>query len=243
MYKNINKEKVVEDRYYLHFGAACVRGQMARQNKLHLLGNGLDVGDVFALSAQQCQQILQIGKQNGVDLHLFKKTSSTLPRISKVMGFLKGVGLETLVDVGTGRGAFLLPFLQQFPWVQVTSVEISPSRVQLLQDLSRGGVGNLSVVSKDICQNPLPPNSADVVTLLEVLEHIPNVADAILSACSIAKKYVVVSVPSKEDNNPEHIHLLTKPLLTQYFGQAGVTNLQFDGVNGHLVMIAKKEQK
>jgi 2-polyprenyl-3-methyl-5-hydroxy-6-metoxy-1,4-benzoquinol methylase len=49
----------------------------------------------------------------------------------------------------------------------------------------------------------------DIVTLLEVLEHIPDVEKAV-AAVRMARKYVVVSVPSKEDNNPEHIHLLTK---------------------------------
>ena len=59
------------------------------------------------------------------------------------------------------------------------------------------------------CSQPLPDHSVDIVTLLEVLEHIPDVEKAV-AAVRMARKYVVVSVPSKEDNNPEHIHLLTK---------------------------------
>ena len=55
----------------------------------------------------------------------------------------------------------------------------------------------------------------------------------------MAKKYVVVTVPSKEDDNPEHIHLLTKEKLTSYFTSCGVERLSFDGVPGHLFMIAK----
>lgn len=54
----------------------------------------------------------------------------------------------------------------------------------------------------------------------------------------IARKHVVVTVPSKEDNNPEHIHLLTKQVLTELFKEAGCTRLRFDGVNGHLFMVA-----
>ncbi len=65
---------------------------------------------------------------------------------------------------------------------------------------------------------------------------------AIQSAVNIAKKYVDVTVPSKEDDNPEHIHLLTKEKLTKYFTACGVKKLNFDGVPGHLFMIAKLEE-
>ena len=79
-----------------------------------------------------------------------------------------------------------------------------------------------------------------MVTLLEVLEHIPAVEQAVLNAVRLAERYIVVSVPSKPDNNPEHIHLLTKEKLTALFGAVGVTKLHFDGVNGHLFMTASK---
>jgi hypothetical protein len=75
--------------------------------------------------------------------------------------------------------------------------------------------------------------------MLEVLEHIPNVFDAIKNACRIAKDFIVVTVPSKEDDNPEHIHLLTKEKLTKMFNDCGVTNLKFGGVNGHLFLVAR----
>ena len=74
--------------------------------------------------------------------------------------------------------------------------------------------------------------------MLEVLEHIPRVKDAIAAAIRAAKKYIVITVPSKEDENPEHIHLLTKARLTEIFNSLGVYRLSFEGVNGHLFMIA-----
>ena len=57
----------------------------------------------------------------------------------------------------------------------------------------------------------------------------------------VNKKYVVISVPSKEDDNPEHIHLLTKDILTKLFAGAGCTKLHFGGVNSHLIMMATIE--
>ena len=88
------------------------------------------------------------------------------------------------------------------------------------------------------CDQPYADDSFDVVTMLEVLEHIPKVGNAVAAAVKMAKQYVVVTVPSKPDNNPEHIHLLTKEKLTRLFGAAGCTRLHFDGVEGHLFMVA-----
>ena len=159
-------------------------------------------------------------------------------RVKKVMGFLRSVQPESLLDVGSGRGVFLFPFIREFPWVQVTSLDILEHRVALLNALSRGGVENLCTVKQDICAWDKPDDSFDVVTLLEVLEHIPDVAAAIRAAVRLARRYVVVTVPSKPDDNPEHIHLLTKEKLEQLFYDAGCRKLSFDGVNGHLFMVA-----
>ena len=74
--------------------------------------------------------------------------------------------------------------------------------------------------------------------MLEVLEHIPEVERAVKAAVKIARKYVVVTVPSKPDNNPEHIHLFTKDKLTNMFQSAGCEKLHFDGVEGHIFMVA-----
>ena len=82
-----------------------------------------------------------------------------------------------------------------------------------------------------------------MVSLLEVLEHIPEVGKAVSAAVRMAKQYVVVTVPSKPDDNPEHIHLLTKDILEKLFAEAGCTKLHFSGVNGHLIMAAMIKKK
>ena len=79
--------------------------------------------------------------------------------------------------------------------------------------------------------------------MLEVLEHIPEVEKAGTAAVRMAKKYVVVSVPSKPDDNPEHIHLLTRDILTELFTQVGCGRLHFSGVNGHLILVAALEKE
>lgn len=76
------------------------------------------------------------------------------------------------------------------------------------------------------------------MTLLEVLEHIPEPETAVRQALRVARRFVVVSVPSQPDDNPEHIQLLTKARLTALFAAAGCARLNFDGVNGHLILVA-----
>ena len=54
----------------------------------------------------------------------------------------------------------------------------------------------------------------------------------------MARRHVVVTVPSQRDDNPEHIHLLTKERLRELFGAAGCGKLNFGGVPGHTFMVA-----
>jgi len=223
----------MESRYELKLAAAYVRGCIRVPGEL--ADCGLD-----ELSEAECMRLVEAGSAAGLKMYRFKKKEE-LPRVKKVIGFLKGVQPASLLDVGSGRGAFLFPFLQEFPYVPVTSVDLLEHRVALMEAMGRGGLDNLTALRQDICSWDMPDGSFDVVTLLEVLEHIPDVQRAVNAAVRLAQRYVVASVPSKEDDNPEHIHLLTRERLTALFVSAGCTRLQFDGVNGHLLMTARIE--
>ena len=217
--------------------AAYVRG-MARRN-LPLLPPSLMETPLELLTAEEIETIFHAGEDAGLKLYYFKK-KELLPRVKAVLGFLRSVQPESLLDVGSGRGVFLSPFLTEFPWIQVTAADILPHRVQMLQAIADGGIENLTILERDVCQWTEEEKRFDVVTLLEVLEHIPNTEQAIANAVRLAKRFVVVSVPSQPDNNPEHIHLLTRDILTNQFTRAGCTKLHFDGVNGHLILVAVK---
>ena len=215
--------------------AAYVRG-MARRN-LPLLPPSLMETPLELLTAEEIETIFHAGEAAGLKLYYFKK-KELLPRVKAVLGFLRSVQPESLLDVGSGRGVFLSPFLTEFPWIQVTAADILPHRVQMLQAIADGGIENLTILERDVCQWTEEEKRFDV--LLEVLEHIPNTEQAIANAVRLAKRFVVVSVPSQPDNNPEHIHLLTRDILTNQFTRAGCTKLHFDGVNGHLILVAVK---
>ena len=177
-------------------------------------------------------------KEYNLKTYYFKE-KEVLPRVKIVLSFLRAINPTSILDVGSGRGVFLFPFLCEFIDCKVTSIDILERRVELLNNISLGGVVNLNVVYSDIVEYK-SDESYDCVTLLEVLEHIPDVKSAIKKAINLSNKYIVVTVPSKKDDNPEHIHLFTKDILTKYFNEYGITNLKFSGVNGHLCLIARK---
>lgn len=117
-------------------------------------------------------------------------------------------------------------------------MDLLPHRAEFWRRLAAGGVPGLCSLCGDFAALEFEPRSADVVTLLEVLEHMPEPETAVRQALRVARRFVVVSVPSQPDDNPEHIQLLTKARLTALFAAAGCARLNFDGVNGHLILVA-----
>ena len=229
------------DRYDTLLAAAYVRG-IGQGAGGPVLSPELTQTPLEALTDRELARLTGAGSRAGLKLWPFKEKEE-LPRVSAVLGFLRGVQPSSLLDVGSGRGAFLFPFLRAFPGVPVTAVDLLPHRVEMLDAMARGGVSCLTALRQDICTWDAPEGSFDVVTLLEVLEHIPQVERAVSSAVRLARRYVVVTVPSKPDNNPEHIHLLTKEKLTGLFQAAGCDRLRFGGVNGHLTAIASLDRR
>ena len=217
--------------------AAYVLG-CEKKNNLGVSDGVID-SSLDALTDDQLTGIIEYGKNRGLKMYRFKEKDD-LPRVKMALGFLKAVRPQSLLDVGSGRGVFLFPFMREFPETPVTSLDILSHRVEFLNTIHDGGIERLTAVQADICTWDAPDSSYDVVTLLEVLEHIPEAEQAAANAVRLAKRYIVVSVPSKPDNNPEHIHLMTKDRLTDIFTRAGAKNLHFDGVNGHLFMTAAK---
>ena len=174
--------------------------------------------------------------------HYFK-AKEDLPRVKSVLGFLQGVipagQCKTLLDVGSGRGAFLFPLLRDFPTLEVTSIDILPHRIELLDCLHQGGITNLHPILGDICTWNAPDKSYDVVTMLEVMEHIPETETVVRNAIRLAHNYIVVSVPSKPDDNPEHIHLFSNEDLKSLFMEHGCKKVKFISVTNHRIMVAQ----
>jgi ubiquinone/menaquinone biosynthesis C-methylase UbiE len=112
-------------------------------------------------------------------------------------------------------------------------------RVADIRRVAEGGVTTLAAVRADATDLPFADRSFDVVTLLEVLEHIPNSAAALRTVLRVARRFVVLSVPSRPDDNPEHIHLFSAAQLTQLLREHGAARVSIEQVPGHLIAVAK----
>lgn len=206
------------ERYFIELAAAFVRGRSPEAPAL------------------EAEPLVAWGKAQGLRVHKFKRNSE-LPRVRRVLGMLQGLGPANLLDVGSGRGTFLWPLVDAMPWLPVTSVELSPRRVRDIGAVRDGGVERLSVVEASVESLPLPDKEFDVITALEVLEHVEDPQRAAAELVRVGRRHVLVSVPSKPDDNPEHIRLFTADSLTRLFLDAGAERVSLDGVLNHFIAL------
>jgi ubiquinone/menaquinone biosynthesis C-methylase UbiE len=221
--------------YFDRIAAAYVRGKLrdVQQQHEHLFAAPLD-----ALTPAQHAELVETGLAGGLRLHRFKRTMG-FARVAKVLGVLRGVQPATLLDIGSGRGAFVWPLLDAMPFLPVTAIDTLLHRVADLQAVCDGGIDTLNAQRVDATALPFADRSFDVVTMLEVLEHIPDTERALGEVCRVADRFVVLSVPSKADNNPEHIHLFDAPTITALLRAQGVARVKIDNVLNHLIVVAK----
>lgn len=209
------------DRYYLALAAAFVRGREP--------GLGRPMQDDAA--------VFRAGLEHGLKLHKFKRNSD-LPRVRRVLSMLAGLAPASLLDIGSGRGAFLWPLLDAFPDLEVRAIDKDEQRATDLAAVARGGIARLSATRMDATSLDLPQGAFDGVTMLEVLEHMPDPATAAREAIRVARRFVIASVPSKEDQNPEHIQLFDRHSLARLFEEAGARRVTVEHVLNHVVALA-----
>jgi len=111
-------------------------------------------------------------------------------------------------------------------------------RVRDIEAVHAGGIARVRARAGDVTALPFEDGSFDVVTILEVLEHLADPAAAARETLRVAARFVVASVPSHEDDNPEHIRLFTRASLTELFETAGAERVQIIYVLNHMIALA-----
>jgi len=203
------------ERYFTELASAFVRGRLDRNDAT-----------------------LEEGLAAGLRLHKFK-AATELPRVHLVLGMLRGLMPENLLDVGSGRGTFLWPLLSSFPSLPITSIDISERRTIDLASVRKGGIDRLTVARMDAQLPGFAPKSFDVVTMLEVLEHLPTPQAALRSAVAIARRFVLLTVPSVPDSNPEHLHLFRADQLQTMAAEAGGVRTTIEHVLNHRAVLIR----
>ena len=183
------------------------------------------------------EELVEAGREQGLKMHRFKR--SQLPRVVKCIGLLKGLRPTSQLDIGPGRGAFLWTLLTDIPYVTVTCVDVLPHRVDLINTVKKGGLDRVRCHNKDVQSLDFENDTFDTVTALEVLEHLPDPGRAVRELCRVGKEWLLVSVPSKPDNNPEHINLFSADDLERLLLENGARSVQMHHVLNHRIALAK----
>jgi 2-polyprenyl-3-methyl-5-hydroxy-6-metoxy-1,4-benzoquinol methylase len=226
--------------YYETLAAAYVRGKLAGSIA------ALEHSDLFdkpleQLDGDESRRLMALGKNEGLRLHRFKR-SVLLPRVRVVLGMLAGIQPTELLDIGSGRGAFLWPLLDTFPGLPVTALDLLDYRVADLQAVRAGGITTLDALHGDIITADIPPAAYDVLTMLEVLEHIPDTRAALRAAARAARRFLILSVPSKPDGNPEHIHRFDEETLRALLKEVGLGRISVEYVRSHILVVARRAE-
>jgi ubiquinone/menaquinone biosynthesis C-methylase UbiE len=103
----------------------------------------------------------------------------------------------SLLDVGVGEGSWLELVARERPQMRLAALDLSRERLEDLGVRHADG-SDIARHFGDVTAMPLADGSVDVVTLLEVVEHVPDWRAAVREALRVARRRVLITVPYRE---------------------------------------------
>ena len=184
---------------------------------------------------EDLDKLIELANNQKIDYHNFK--NSKLPRVEKVIGMLKGIRPPSILDLGFGRGKFLYPFLEEFGNVHITALEQNSKAIEEAR-IIQNSFNKMVLVEGDFFQNPYMDKSFHTITALEIMEHIEDTEKFLDECVRLAYEWIILSVPSKEDDNPQHIHLFTEDKVNKLFSKYNLTP-KYEYVLNHMIIKVK----
>jgi 2-polyprenyl-3-methyl-5-hydroxy-6-metoxy-1,4-benzoquinol methylase len=115
---------------------------------------------------------------------------STAPARARIVAEFVRPG-DSVLDLGCGDGSFLHCLGQELPGIGMRGGDVSEPA------LERARARGIDAFRLDLTDPASEiPGSHDVVTALEVIEHLPDAEGAVLKAAAAARRYLIVSVPN-----------------------------------------------
>lgn len=183
-----------------------------------------------------CYEGLQSYQQNAIRMFHFKRKQLN-DRQQVSLNLLKSLSHGSFLMVGPGRGTMLYPLMDTVN-SKITAIDNDPDVINELMHIIYGRLfSNFTCKYEDVCWMGYKDDSFDTVVALEVLEHVKDYRQAVDEIRRVSKKHIVISVPSKEDHNPEHINLFTKEELEELFSGC---KIKFIDVKDHYLLLVTK---
>jgi SAM-dependent methyltransferase len=141
------------------------------------------------------------------ELSSFYKTSETYARqqashppayFARLLSVMNGVLRQPrlhIVEIGGGSGAAMHAFLQTRPDARGVVLEVSP---RLLRAVQASGGSRLRAVAGSALQIPFRDHSVDGVVAFEVIEHLPDVAQALDEILRVVRHpgHIIIGLPN-----------------------------------------------
>lgn len=167
---------------------------------------------------------------HGADLRPWKR-ARILPRIRVVLSQLKSFSPRSVLDIGSGRGAFLWPAHEELESTHFVAVDLPGSTADRLAAVQSGGLPRFTAVAASADHLPFEDASFEWATALEVLEHLHDPTAAAGELARVTTTGVIITVPRLPDQNPEHLRCYDEASLHGLLAGAGFAKVRIQPVD------------
>ncbi len=138
------------------------------------------------------------------DMKIYGPTARHTRRI--VLNLLRGLSFYSVLDAGCGTGVLLQTIVEKYPHVRLTGSEYSSQGI----GFARKRLPNAEFGTLDLSKQCLD-RKFDLITCVDVLEHIPDDRAALKNLLEMTGKYLILSVPlgplfRVEEERLGHVH-------------------------------------